>query len=104
MYRKVKYQNTSIEINESVEGETLETQVHRALTNGEGIDATANIIYTERRDGVQPEYNPRADKWEIAVDAMNKIDADNKTKRKDNIAKLYPEKDGNNGDSAGDSK
>ena len=28
----------------------------------------------QKKDGVRPEYNVRTDRWDIALDAMSKID------------------------------
>lgn len=91
MYKRPKYEKTTIARNETVEGETIEQKIRRALNNGEGISDQSQIIYTERKDGVNPAYDPRTDKFEIAVEAMDKVTADNISKRKDNILKLNPE-------------
>lgn len=91
MYKVYKNKPTSLIVNNSVEGETIEQKVARALHNGEGIEDSVQVIYTERKNGVMPEYNPRADKWEIAVEAMDKISKDNLTKRKNNIVKFNPD-------------
>ena len=66
-------QKTSFNDNESYEGETIETKIMRIVENKEPIEDGAPLIYTERKDGVQPEYNVRTDKWEIALDAMDKV-------------------------------
>ena len=44
---------------ETFEGETIETKVNRIVNNGEPIKDGAPIIYTERKDGVLPEYDIR---------------------------------------------
>ena len=41
------------------------------MQNKEPIEDGAEIIYTEKKLGVQPQYNIRTDKWEIAQEAMN---------------------------------
>lgn len=104
MYKKPKYQTTSITRNESVEGETIEQKVSRALNNGEGISDHAQVIYTERKDGVRPEYDIRTDKWEIAVQAMDKVTTDNQAKRRANIIKFNPETGEENGGKEGGGK
>lgn len=43
------------------------------MNNKEPIKDGAPLIYTDRKDGVQPAYDPRTDKWEIAADATTKI-------------------------------
>lgn len=73
-YRRIPAQPTTIEINESYEGETLEVKIRRMLSNKEPLNAdAAPIIYTDRKDGVQAAYDIRTDRWEIAVDAMDKV-------------------------------
>lgn len=109
MYKPNKRNTTTLRINNSVEGETIEQKVKRALTSGEGITDSASVIYTERKDGVLPEYNPRTDKWEIAVDAMDKIQRDNTAKRQGRIIEMNQKnepktdpKNAGNGDQKGD--
>lgn len=48
----------------------------RKIINGESSsmeDGVFPTIYTEKRDGVLPEYDIRTDRFEIAIDAMDKI-------------------------------
>lgn len=60
----------SIEI---YEGESIETKCARILQNKEPITDTAPIIYTAKKDGVLPAYNIRTDRFDIAIDAYDKI-------------------------------
>lgn len=53
--------------------ETLETRINRIVNNKEPIQDSTPIIYTERKDGVKPEYDIRTDRFEIALDAMDAI-------------------------------
>ena len=55
------------------EGEYIEEKVRRITENGEPIEDGAPIIYTERKDGVNPAYNIRTDRWEIAQNAMEQV-------------------------------
>jgi predicted GTPase len=55
------------------EGEWIEEKVRRVVENGEPIEDGAPIVYTERKDGVRPEYNIRTDRWEIAQEAMEAV-------------------------------
>ena len=59
---------------ECFEGEQIEEKVRRIVNNNEPIADGAPIIFTEKKDGVRPEYDVRTDRWDIALDAMNKID------------------------------
>lgn len=48
----------------------------RKIINGEANDMEDGvfpIIYTEKKDGVQPEFDIRTDRFEVAIDAMDKI-------------------------------
>ena len=48
----------------------------RKIISGESSsmeDGVFPTIYTEKKDGVLPEYDIRTDRFEIAIDAMDKI-------------------------------
>lgn len=48
----------------------------RKIINGEASnmeDGVFPTIYTEKKDGVQPEFDIRTDRFEVAIDAMDKI-------------------------------
>lgn len=48
----------------------------RKIINGEANnmeDGVFPTIYTEKKDGVQPEFDIRTDRFEIAIDAIDKI-------------------------------
>lgn len=48
----------------------------RKIISGEASnmeDGVFPTIYTEKRDGVRPEYDIRTDRFEVAIDAMDKI-------------------------------
>jgi len=69
---KIK-QRTTLKVNNSVEGETIEQKIRRIVENNEPISDTAPIIYTERKDGVLPAYDIRTDRFDIAIEAMDKV-------------------------------
>ena len=75
------------------EGEWIEEKVRRVVENGEPIEDGAPIVYTERKDGVRPEYNIRTDRWEIAQEAMEAV-REGKSKL---IAMKIAERDGKPG-------
>lgn len=56
-----------------VEGERLEIKIDRMTQNNEPIGDSAPLIYTPRKDGVIAAYDIRTDKWDIALDAMEKV-------------------------------
>lgn len=48
----------------------------RKIINGESSsveDGVFPTIYTEKKDGVLPEYDIRTDRFEVAIEAMDKI-------------------------------
>lgn len=56
-----------------VEGERLEMKIDRMTQNNEPIGDSAPLIYTPRKDGVIAAYDIRTDKWDIALEAMEKV-------------------------------
>lgn len=64
---------TTLRKNDTVEGESIEMKVERIITQNEPIKDGAPIIYTERKDGVMPQYDIRTDRFEYAIDAMDKV-------------------------------
>ena len=64
---------TTISYNETVEGETIEKKVKRIMNNKEPIKDGAPLIFTERKEGVKPGYDVRTDRFEVALDAMDKV-------------------------------
>lgn len=81
MYKKIKANSTTININEGYVGERIEEKIERIINNNEPISDGAPVIFTERKEGVMPEYDIRTDRFEIALDAMEKISKSHKAKR-----------------------
>jgi hypothetical protein len=88
MYKINKRIKTSLIVNQSTEGETIEMKMERIVNNKEPIKDGAPLIYTERKDGIIPAYDIRTDRWEIAIDAMNVAEKVNTSKREARIVKL----------------
>ena len=56
------------------EGETLEMKIDRFINNREPItDNGSSAIYMERKEGVNAAYNIKTDRFEVALEAMNKV-------------------------------
>lgn len=85
MIKHIITEETSIKVNNSVEGETIETKIDRIVTNKEPITDGAPIIYTERKDGIIPAYDIRTDRFEVAIEAMDKVVKSDITKRDEMI-------------------
>lgn len=66
---------TDLQSVEQFEGEPIEAKIRRITENNEPITDGAPIVYTEKADGVVAGYNVRTDRFEIAIDAMDKVNA-----------------------------
>lgn len=86
MYKLPHYRRTLITVNNTKEGETIELKVRRLIDNKEPIKDGSPLLYTERKLGVDPAYNIRTDRFEIATDLMDKVNKSKQAKR-DNLLK-----------------
>lgn len=85
------------------EGETIEAKVRRIVDNKEPISDGAPIIYTEKKDGILPQYDIRTDRWDMAIMAMDavnraKIARSNGTWNPDEPTKTEKKAEGDNVD------
>lgn len=83
MKKSITIQKSTISVNDSYIGESLEKRIERIMTTNEPISDTAPLIYTERKEGVLPQYDIRTDRFEVAIDAMDKVAKTHKAKRED---------------------
>ena len=74
------------------DGESIENKVRRITENNEPVTIGAPIIYTDRDQGVLPAYNVRTDRWDIAENAMDKVNAAKMAKRENNFGESVPDK------------
>lgn len=88
MYKKQSPRRTTLSVNKSYEGETIEQKINRIVNNKEPIKDGAPLIYTDRKEGVMAAYDIRTDRFEIAVEAMDKVTKSHTAKREENIGKL----------------
>ena len=73
--------------NLTYEAEPREVKL-RKIISGEASNVEDGVfptIYTEKKDGVRPEYDIRTDRFEVAIDAIDKINQSTATQ----IAKNY---------------
>lgn len=75
------------------EGMTIETMVMLFMNNQTDIERTQPLIYTERKDGVHAGYDIRTDRFDIAVDAMDKSAGSLSAKRESKL-NIVKEEDG----------
>lgn len=84
MYKKQKRSRTSIRSNDNYEGETIEQKVERIMNNNDEPSDGAQPIFTERKEGVLPGTNIRTDRWEVALEAQDKMNRTHEAKREEN--------------------
>lgn len=101
MYRPTQAPKTTISCNNSQEGPTIEAKIRRMMNNNEPITEGAQIIYTERKDGVAPMTNIRTDKYELATEAMDIASKNHLAKREDNHKKFTEQLDQQNQTNSG---
>lgn len=70
---KIRVNNFAGMIKMTDPGETLIKKCQRILDEGEPLTDGAPMIYTPKQAGVRPEYNVRADKWDLAMNAMDRV-------------------------------
>lgn len=93
MFKLPRYTKTKIKINKQYdEGERIEQKIKRIMNNKEPISDGAPLIFQERESGVQPDYDPRTDKWEMALDATDRIQREKIKERSNKPHRQKPEK------------
>lgn len=75
------------------DGECIEKKIDRMLTDGEPIEDTAPVIYTEYKDGVLPATDIRTDRMELAISAMDYIHKTNMAKKQQMMDGIEPKKE-----------
>lgn len=83
MYKYKKTQPTTLKVSQAYEGETIEQKVDRYINNKAPITDGAPLLYTERKEGVLPQYNIRSDRFEIGVDSADKLTKSRLAKREE---------------------
>lgn len=73
MYAKATNRSSKLSTPNSYEAESIERELERKLNNNEPIEGDRPMIYSERKDGVIPEYDIRTDKHEVAVMGMDYV-------------------------------
>lgn len=94
MYRLKLRERTKefIQGRDSYEAETIEQEIERMLNNGEEMGAEKELIYTERKDGVNAAHDIRTNRWDVAIGLQDKVNRSITAKR-DEIDKAAEEKE-----------
>ena len=88
---------TDLNINNSVEGESIEMKIERITVNKEPITDGAPLIFTERKKGVLASYDIRTDRFEVAIEAMDKVSRTHQAKREESGKVINITKENDNG-------
>lgn len=70
----IKFPHTQINTQENLrEGQSIEQKMRIIIQTKEPIKCTTPKIYQDKNEGVAPECDIRTDRFDIAVEAMNKV-------------------------------
>ena len=101
MYKIPKIQSSNIGGVETYAGETIEQKVNKILTQNEPITDGAQLNYTERKDGVKAEFDIRTDRFEHAIDAMERVTKSHLAKREERLKVVKGGKESSGNESSG---
>ena len=73
MYKQISDKKSAMKGINGYDADCIEEKVRKIMNSKEPITDGAPLIYTERKEGVKPSYNIRTDRWEHAVEAMDKV-------------------------------
>lgn len=97
MYKAPKMAVTQLNINTATEGEPIEVKIERIISNKEPIKDGAPNIYTPRGEGIRASTNIRTDRFEIAIEGMDKVAKSYKARREDKAKAEKPKVEGDSG-------
>lgn len=80
MKRPYEQRPTQLNCVPTEQGESIEEMLRRIIANNEPVPANVKMIYTERKEGVNPDYDIRTDRQNIALDANDKFTASERMK------------------------
>lgn len=95
MYRQSNCPRRTLKGFKAYVAESLEEKLRRVKNNGEAIKDKAPLIYTDRKDGVLPDYDIRTDKYEYLVEGYDKA-AKSKRAKRDGIESASKKLDADN--------
>jgi len=73
MYKQNKFQATTLKVNESFEGESIEKKMQRVMKTGEPIEDGGVEVYYPGKE-IPFETNVRTDRFDIALEMMDAND------------------------------
>lgn len=86
MNRVAISQKTSLIANVSYIGESIERKIERFMETNERLDEdNVPIIHMAREEGINPNYNIRSDRFELALDALDIVHKSEVAKREERL-------------------
>lgn len=98
MYQIPFFATSTIVAEREEVGESIEQKIERIINNNEPISDGAPEIFQRRNEGVDPSFNPRTDKFDLALDVKAEEYANKVKAREFKLEKLQGGK-ADNGDS-----
>lgn len=97
MIKRTILEKEGFKVNQSYEEEPLEIKLTRAMTTNEPISSVAPQIFTEKKDGARPEYDIRTDRFEVAMETMDRATKAHIAKRENAFKEQEKEEQGPSG-------
>lgn len=95
-YKQNNVRRSSMKSVEMSEGMTIERTVELFMNNQTDIERQSPLIYTERKDGIMAGFDIRTDRFEIAIEAMDKS-AKSMTAKRQSKMEVVKEDNGEDG-------
>lgn len=89
---------------DAYEGQSIENRCKKLVETGEPIKDTSPLIYTPKQKGVMPQYDVRTDKWEIAQNAMDRVNRERLAKGQQPPSEELKKKDTAQGSASDDAR
>jgi len=91
----IKGKGRGISRNTSVQGMSIEQKIERMMQQREPLDGDqAPLIYQERNEGIKASMDIRTDRFEVAIEAADKIAKSYKARREEKAPKDDKKDDG----------
>ena len=92
LYPMTKNTTNKLKGNKPFEGKSIERELEDLQNSGTPLQrGIVNMFYSRRKDGVLAESNIRTDKWQLAQNAMEKVNSEFNKKIQEKIQKQKDE-------------
>lgn len=85
MFRKANYQTSKLKGIETYQAKSIEREIEDIITQKKPIEASAQLMYTEKKDGVIEDFDIRTDKWEAMQRAATYVNEQKREYRQADI-------------------